>query len=273
MRQFVEAPLLLSHYTDLPGLKSIIETGRLWASNVSFLNDRRELRHGLEATIEALKSLESADGAWKRCFQRAVDDLDLGAIPNTYAICFCEKPDVLSQWRSYGGTEQNVSIVFDRSRLQTMLASSEALLYPVVYGKLKAPGQVTEHLLMHLNELLADEMAGRNYSAAERMNRAHNIVCNLLPQFKHLGFQEEREWRFVIQQPDLSDDVKFRASGNRLIPYLEVGPSRKRKLPIRAVRVGPGRDQALTKESIELFLRSRGYQAVRVQLSDVPYRR
>jgi len=34
-------PSTLSHYTNLVGLVGIVDNGEIWASNVSFLNDRR----------------------------------------------------------------------------------------------------------------------------------------------------------------------------------------------------------------------------------------
>lgn len=49
-------PTRISHYTNLSGLMGMLESGQMWASNVSFLNDRRELQHGLEASLKAIRS-------------------------------------------------------------------------------------------------------------------------------------------------------------------------------------------------------------------------
>jgi hypothetical protein len=48
--KFLSHPDSLTHYTDLRGMMGIIESKQIWASNVSFLNDRRELLHGLPMT-------------------------------------------------------------------------------------------------------------------------------------------------------------------------------------------------------------------------------
>ncbi|EFD2622350.1 hypothetical protein CK189_005805, partial [Escherichia coli] len=45
------------HYTDLNGLKGIIESGSLWATHFSFLNDSNELSHGMNCLENALQYL------------------------------------------------------------------------------------------------------------------------------------------------------------------------------------------------------------------------
>lgn len=52
-------PRTLSHYTTLEGLKGIVEARRLWASNASFLNDKAELSHALQAAKLAIGQLSS----------------------------------------------------------------------------------------------------------------------------------------------------------------------------------------------------------------------
>ena len=49
-------PPVIYHYTNDAGLAGIIETGRLWFSDIFGLNDPSELRHGLSIGIELLKS-------------------------------------------------------------------------------------------------------------------------------------------------------------------------------------------------------------------------
>jgi hypothetical protein len=77
----VYVPSNLTHYTNLNGLTGIVDTGELWASNASFLNDRRELIHGLEASVEAVQRLASkAYRSWKPVLDDVVNDLSHGEI-------------------------------------------------------------------------------------------------------------------------------------------------------------------------------------------------
>ena len=50
-------PDQLFHYTTLVGMQGIVQTGCLWASNVAFLNDSRELRHGIEMCQKATHAM------------------------------------------------------------------------------------------------------------------------------------------------------------------------------------------------------------------------
>ena len=132
------------------------------------------------------------------------------------------------------------------------------MLYPVVYGKLNANQQITEQLRENLDELTIFEHAAGDYSLAEKRRRAYRMLSRLLPQFKNIGFQDEREWRFVVQHETVREQVCFRAVGNVVVPYIKLGPGEGSPLPIKRIRVGPGREMDLTKRSVELYLGSRG---------------
>lgn len=269
-----QVPTAIAHYTNLAGLMGMLETGELWASNVSFLNDRKELTHGLDATGQAIQMLvgDSPSGAWLAALKKAVAGLDDDTLPNTYAVCFCTSPDVLSQWRGYGGTEQGVALIFDRTALEKRLAPAKAKLYPVVYGNLSTVKSVSSALKAELDALVASDAAvGQASTPEERHQAAFRAVCRLLPQFKHNGFRDEREVRFVVQDETLGSDVRFRAKGNVLVPYVQLLGGSER-LPVRSIIVGPGRDQELTKRSIEVYLKHIGYADVEVRLSTVPFR-
>lgn len=267
-------PINLSHYTTLSGLKGIIEAGQIWASNVSFLNDRRELVHGIEASVKAIKRFakESSYQNWYDLFKSASADVLAGRIPNTYAACFCGRSDILSQWRGYGGSEQGVAIAFDKKQLKKMLAKQKAYLCEVKYGNLSAAAKMSDGLKHEIDAFEAlEELVGA--STEDQMSaEAYSILCRLIPQFKRLGFADEREWRFVIQQEALGEDVCFRVCRNVIVPYIPLGPGAGGKLPIDHIVVGPGADQELTKRSIEIFLGQRGYNSVSVHLSSVPFR-
>lgn len=266
-------PARIAHYTTISGLQGIVESKQLWASNVAFLNDRRELTHGLDASVEAVKSLTSGDTAelWIKALKVAAKTLKAELLPNTYAVCFCAGDDILSQWRGYGGGEQGVALVFDRLALAKRLKPTGAKLYPVIYGDITTTTKVTVALRDEVSALVANETAlGKAKPQFQRIQAARRAIYRLLPQFKHNGFRDERELRFVVQHNSVRSDVCFRSAGNVLVPYLPLlgdAPT----LPLHSVIVGPGRDQALTKRSLEIYLEHRGYD-VEVILSKVPFR-
>ncbi len=101
-------------------------------------------------------------------------------------------------------------------------------------------------------------------------NELVSRVSGLLPRFKHWGFRDEQEWRFVLQKKVMKEELSFRISENKMVPYIVIGNA-KEPLPIKSVRVGPGSDQELTAKSIKAFLDAHGYN-VKVKTSDVPFR-
>lgn len=266
-------PDRLAHYTTLAGLQGILDHGQFWASNVSFLNDSRELLHGLEASVQAVKALSSTarTGPWLKSLRRASKRLSEGELPNTYAVCFCGSSDVLSQWRGYGGSEQGVAMVFDRQALAARMAAKKAALYPVVYGKVKIESTISRALEEELAHLSRSAEA-LTWSEEARDAEAYRAMCRLLPQFKHAGFRDERELRFVVQQEQVRTNVCFRPARNVLVPYLKLLDPDGAPLPLTSVIVGPGRDQDLTVHSLEIFLKHEGYASTKVRKSNVPFR-
>lgn len=266
-------PTRISHYTNLSGLMGMVESGQMWASNVSFLNDRRELQHGLEASLNAIRSFTKTPNHkdWHAALKHAARSLREGLVPNTYAACFCSSADVLSQWRGYGGREQGVSLTFDRKLLSALMTKSKAPLYPVIYGNISTATKMSEALKAELEDLAAFEGV-IGLSQAEKDAAAYKAICRLLPQFKHYGFHDERELRYVLQHETVRDDVCFRAAGNVFVPYLKLLPGGRTKLPLLSITVGPGRDQELTQRSLRMYLDKKGYAECDVKLSDVPFR-
>ncbi len=271
--KFRSLPVNLTHYTTLRGFMGIIDSGEIWLSNVSFLNDRRELLYGLDAAAKVIKDFTSdrAYGEWHKPLNRILARLKAGKIPNTYAACFCEKSDILSQWRGYGGNEQGIAIVLDRRKLSRVLEATKATLFPIVYGQLKSADQITQDLSENLDDIEKAANKG-DYSNDEKEQEAYSVICRLLPQFKHIGFSDECEWRIVIQHSTLRSSVNFRANANVMVPYLKQSLDEGGLLPIEYIRVGPGREQELTKRSVELYLESKGYLDTEVKISSVPYR-
>ena len=91
------------HYTDLNALISILGKDKitLRATNISYLNDSRELKEG----IEVVKKIENRD-------------IHPGALRNYYITSFSECDDNLSMWGMYAANGSGCSISFDYNSLQ-----------------------------------------------------------------------------------------------------------------------------------------------------------
>jgi hypothetical protein len=138
---------LVYHYTTAEGLKGIIENRCLWATNVNFLNDISEYRHGVDIVREEIKKYEVKTEtmlAVKIEPTPSTRYLAKGIIAGniehqlklinyslwTFVTSFFDSPaptvgestndagDILEQWRAYGRDSVSFSIGFDKSALE-----------------------------------------------------------------------------------------------------------------------------------------------------------
>jgi hypothetical protein len=104
---------VLWHYTSGDGLVGIIETGKLWTTQVSCVNDSTELRYGISLVRDALtlRCVASATTDERVFYNILSNNLEIGAAPtNEWFIgSLSEDGDDLSQWRAYGGGEGGYS--------------------------------------------------------------------------------------------------------------------------------------------------------------------
>jgi Protein of unknown function (DUF2971) len=235
-------PDQLFHYTTLVGMQGIVQTGCLWAPNVAFLNDSREL-HGIEMCQKAMHAMAKARkfADWHEHLDWMTSLVETVEMPSTYVVCFCERSDLLSQWRGYSGAEQGVTLGFDATKLQERF-SSRARLAKVIYGATK-----TKQVLRTVICAFCEEV-GKGPVSEDVKEEFVRFIHRCIPRFKHYGFREEREWRLVVQTSE-APHLKFRPKRTRLVPYFELSSNEKKRLPIKSMRAGPGSDIELTAES------------------------
>lgn len=269
-----ERPREITHYTNTEGLIGILRSGKIRASNVSFLNDRAELLHGLAGVRQALAIIKKNDLTrdWAQHLDEVIKELENGAMPDTYAACFCDGADILSQWRGYGGEKYGVAITFHLGQLERAMNGHGITFNKVIYSDKSTKSKMSDRLkqeiewLSDVEDLLGDKLG------SSRKTDIFKAVTQLLPQFKHWGFRDEREWRFVLQKKVKRSELCFRAKDGIIIPYIEVGPADDNLLPVNSVTIGPSPDQELAERSVQTFLAAMGYKKVDVHRSNVPFR-
>lgn len=140
----------LYHYTTMSGLKGIVESGSIHATNIRFLNDSQEFDFGLDYLKKAILSNEidslveiiplTEDMSLLdhlillrinyilSCFR---DDPSRSS--EYFVTSFSRKPDVLSQWRAYGKEKVGYSIKFDSASLSYPSDSMAPLIHKIEY--------------------------------------------------------------------------------------------------------------------------------------------
>lgn len=287
---------IIYHYTDGKGAQGILETQSLWATHYRYLNDFSEL-------IIFGKALTS----WRQANVREPQLVDWllkelreiffggpGKPPETeaYIVSFCDdEGDRLSQWRAYGGGD-GYSIGFDRTELEKLKEKEFRINWldsiymdSVCYGDSEEMPMALKSDIENCIELLKDRYKGNateeNVTDAT-LNDIFNPFIKCLSRFKHKGFSEEKEIRLISFLPNLTGGrregggrlekvIKFRASQNMLVPYIELFEGRD-TLPIKEIKVGPSPYVEMRKRSIQILLRRKGINPDIVTISQIPYR-
>lgn len=120
-------PDRLWHYTSFNGLYGIVETKKIWATDVRFLNDKQEFLHArtiAEKVVEEIE-VEHKDGLpVKEILHNFISGtFDYGALSpeklQVFTASFSASEDQLSQWRGYSRGSGGVSIGFDLRGLRS----------------------------------------------------------------------------------------------------------------------------------------------------------
>jgi hypothetical protein len=108
-RKHVQAalPKLLFHYTNSSGMRGLIESSRLWATNYRFLNDASEVAYGMArfesiAQARLAKAENDVVAEFLGRTLRTANAFD--GMLDCYISRFCERDDLLNQWRVYASS-------------------------------------------------------------------------------------------------------------------------------------------------------------------------
>lgn len=213
----------IAHYTSIGTLPKLIPEGAVgwasaWASPVQFLNDRKELGHGLDM----LRLVAERSFVRSLRIRVQIDSLisSFGSIStDAYQLSFSGAPDELGQWRGYGDGGMGCSVVTERAQVHAVADVAGWVIYEP-----EAQERFAESVLNRLATMTDDSMIEKVIVAA---------ACFM----KHHGFEQEQEYRLIcFPEPTL---VRFREAGQRLIPYIDCLKG-KQALPVNRVVIGPG---------------------------------
>jgi hypothetical protein len=265
------------HYTSTAALKSIVESRSMWLTDYAFVNDARELHHGLEVTQKYIEKLlaEKPGEKFAGLLSEWAQKLEPGQI-RVHLACFSLERDSLSQWRAYGSVALGLAAFADPFGY----IQGETLIDRVLYE----PSHQEMVVRIYCRHAMASlELDLARYGDQVRSYYASVVpLYRLLALFKDRSFADEREARYVYIE-DSTGAVKghnralthFRVSGNLLIPYIDSSDIVKEqpdKLRIREVVIGPQANADLLEAALRQFLLSNGYDKVKLTRSSIPYR-
>jgi hypothetical protein len=278
-----EPELIVWHYTSGPGLISIIESGTIFATQVSCLNDATEIRYAASKLREALSSLlpsmeeEDVSTKFAKRFIELLQDDD--SAPNSvglpyFVTCFSTLEDDLSQWRSYGGGENGYAVGI---RVKDLFGASNSLVARVVYDRekhLDLASQAAEATIRFYNEGVE---AGVEDWDNVFLSAWDNALTQLSPVIKDPGFELEKEIRLIHQlQVGEVPDIRVLQRKTMMSRHLPMrfpagAPIHRPRIPIHRIIVGPSRHKEISRISVDTLMRTHGYQTGMVTTSARPY--
>ncbi len=210
----------LFHYTDLQGFVRIVDTRSLWASDMLCLEDASEASYAYRLFKRVLNrdfasSIPQAQRKW------FLEMLTQGGflIHTPVVACFCEDCNLLSQWRGYGGSGEGLAVGFKVGWL-TSLRKSGFDLRRVLYGKAEQ-----EELILRFLQGVSNIIKRRNSSGEDASwvwLVASSAAEELIVVIKDPAFEQEREWRLVKHVDRGPREIRYRASGSRVVPYVAI---------------------------------------------------
>ena len=282
-------PELLFHYTNSAGLTGILDSSRLWATNFRFLNDRSEIGYGM-ALYESVVSERLGSGVSPvvdEFLSRSLNTANaFQGMLDCYVSCFCERDDLLNQWRVYAGSGGGYAIGFlarDLGRRWGKLEPNQDFLMRKVVYKPEVQRQLLSEVIDVACNTLDQEASGldpktANLLIASCCKFARNLLSEYLMYFKHEAFEVEQEWRLCHLTTSADEaHVCFRNGLYGLTPYVAVDPSpmagiHHNRLPIRRVTHGPSVEPENVRFALEKLLHIKKYAFVEISGSTLPVR-
>lgn len=243
--------IIAAHYCSLESAYWIIKTGKIFASDLSFMNDTSELTFGIDVLMIALNEIakkKSLKPGFKKWLQQIINNdaqlrssLDQATV---YITSFCQEEDNLNQWRAYGDNGNGVCIVFDFNKTEGNLGrdlSDGFIMKNVKYLNLngnhdsKAWKEVKKGIENEFNIIYKES---KKASIEQILQYLTPPLRRSIRFYKNEKFREEEEFRQIclnIENDYLHDkngnkvkldyklyEVETRVSRGCIVPYINL---------------------------------------------------
>lgn len=267
---------LLYHYTSSKGLKGILSSRKIWATDILYLNDSAEINYSLELIKSLMKEKWSAVSRIEPfyfSFEYLLSSLDSLEV---FITAFSGVGDQLSQWRGYTLPTGGFSIGFDKTKMENYFELNGIEFCSCIYEvneQRKLLGELLDSFIESIGKITP-----KNSKSADMENAIHRKaidfyieIMRLAPRIKNPSFSEEIERRLVLRGLSHQwSEVQYRIVGSMLVPYVEVGPIDQDCFS--KIIIGPCQQKVLSLESVKRFVQSALDREIEVITSEIPYR-
>jgi hypothetical protein len=283
----IPPPPILYHYTNDVGLRGILESGRIWLTDILSLNDPSELSHGLSHAITILNGKAANGLPESKLFAADFEEMiRLGKVQKSgdYFICsFSSAGDDLGQWRAYADNGRGYALGFDANALEDAFIRQAGApvqkAFPVIYNDARLI-EIHRNIIEKMFALislprgrdLGDDAIKGYMAELYTLISVHALHAGL--HFKHEAYANEQEYRFMQVHPPGNQPLvtKLRTHSYSSIRYQEFDWKDAGRNVLKKIVIGPSasveKATAFAKESLLLA----DQQAVAITCSAVPYR-
>jgi Protein of unknown function (DUF2971) len=277
------------HYTNDAGLRGIIESGRLWLTDIFNLNDPSELSHGFSHATAIVNDKASKGDPFTKLFDQSFQEFATGgglqAAGHFFVCSFSSNGDELGQWRAYADDGRGYALGFDALMLEDAFVKASKVdcynnsTFHVRYDDAQLFGihrQLVDLIFPLITLPLGVELP--KGAAAAWMNKltialALNVAQSVI-FFKHEAYKNEEEYRFLqLHRADIDPpEVKFRSRPYVLVRYREFEWRSAASTALRKIVIGPSADERLARQFANDCLRAFHKGPVEIVNSTIPYR-
>ena len=290
--------LKLAHYTSAENALNIINGETMWLRNAGVMNDHSEIEHGRAILATALglpalggRLLAILDRVHPGLAGRIADHVQRQrrqARERIFMISLCETAENdrlgrLSMWRAYGGKTSGAALVFNSEVFDAAQLHLMSFGIPVLYGDIE---QFAPQLEMVIDRLRQAPALLHNVTADTAFGAVSSVLDFAILSVKHMGFEEEREWRVIHRPFDYASAHvvgKIASIGGtpQLIYQMPLVDREGMNMPhltldrlLHRVIVGPSLHPETTWRALVEALRTKGVNTPedRVVISDIPLR-
>ena len=279
-------PTDLWHYTSSAGLFGILESGKLWLTDIFELNDPSELQHGLSFAEKILKKCAdegTPEGklVYKQ-FQGFVEKVLIKQIARFFVCSFSSCGDDLGRWRAYADNGRGYVLCFDTTALEEAFTKKTTglmknnITYPLDYSDSLADmhQRIVEQLFRAVSAI--EGSASSVDVKVGSMRRLYSLfmqeVIYTSAFFKHEAYSGENEYRF-LQMFSVNDEpkVRERCRGYSFVPYRTFNWRSAQVETLKKIIVGPAANKVTAKRFVDECLRKFHCAYVDVESSTIPY--
>jgi hypothetical protein len=276
---------IIWHYTNGPGFLGILQSSKIYATQVSSLNDKTETKYAsdlfkdaIKQVIEEKKDDPVANGFLQKVLEYVKDDPEspTHGASKFFVACFSAEEDSLDQWTRYGRPNGYAIGFYARGFFREATSTIYRVIYDRELQKRVAKEIADATLNFFLEGLTGDRLNSPDDWAKDFFLAWDEWVYKLAPLAKDPKWKSEREFRLVHElKVEDFPTVQFKQRQTMLGRYIVLDtPSwvkrRAALLPIAKIMIGPGSHPSFTSISARLLLEQMGYMNVPVEMTTVP---